>query len=67
MNRVRFWRLERGLSQMDLSHATQIPRYRIQLCEQGYIALECTELERIAEVLNVNVIDGNLSSIEESP
>jgi transcriptional regulator with XRE-family HTH domain len=57
MNRLRFWRQERGLSQIELSRATGIPRYRLQLAENGLGNLQPEEIEVIAKTLGVNSSD----------
>ena len=51
-NSVKFWRLERGLSQLELAQAVGLPRYKIQLHEQGLTALAQSELERVLAVLS---------------
>ncbi len=51
---IKFWRLERGLSQIELSKAAGVPRYRIQLAEQGLLSLEPEEVEILVDVLGID-------------
>lgn len=53
MNKLRFWRLERGLSQIELSAASGVPRWAIQLSEQGLRPLSEQEREVLALVIGV--------------
>lgn len=54
MNRLKFWRLERGLSQVELAEASDTPRHVIQLCEQ-FIRIPSFEYQMaIAESLGVS-------------
>ncbi len=57
MNNLRYWRQEFELSQIELGIAAEIPRYKIQMYENGLAALSPQELERIAGVLNLSVTE----------
>ena len=54
MNKLKFWRRERGLSQIELSTASQVPRYVIQLAENGLRRPSVRYEQSIAEVLGVS-------------
>jgi len=54
MNSIRFWRQERGLSQYELSQATEVERWKIQLIEQGHRAASTTERMALAVVLGIS-------------
>lgn len=45
------------LSQFELSAAVGIPRYKIQLHEQGVLSLTYQELENIAQKLNCKLTE----------
>jgi len=51
MNKLRFWRLERGLSPFELAVASNVPRYVIQLAEQGLRHPSSEEQLSLAETL----------------
>ena len=57
MNNIRFWRLERGLSQFDLVQASGVPRYAIQLFEMGHKQPTADQVLAIAEAMGVEVRD----------
>ena len=54
MNKLRTWRLERGLSQMELADASQVKRWAIQLAESGLRALTPDERLAVAAALGVS-------------
>ena len=54
MNNLRYWRQERLLSQQELAEASGIPRYAIQLHEQGIKGLNYAALTVIAETLGLD-------------
>lgn len=55
MQKIRFWRHERGLTQFDLQNASggKISRWAIQLIEQGLRVPSATELQILSEVLGI--------------
>lgn len=53
MNKIKLWRLERGLSQVELALSSGIPRYRIQLSENGLLMLSNDELLALGRTLGV--------------
>jgi DNA-binding XRE family transcriptional regulator len=53
MNKVKLWRIERGLSQWDLAAAASIPRWAIQLIEGGHRNPTNTERCSLSKILNV--------------
>ena len=57
MNRLRAIRLERNLSQYELSEATggSVPRWKLQLVELGYRSLAPNERESVAAALGVSI------------
>ena len=57
MNRLKFWRRERGLSQLELAAGSNVPRYAIQLCEQGVGELSPVHLDALAVALGVTTAD----------
>ncbi len=57
MNRLRFWRIERGLSQMELAALSAVPRYIIQVAEQGLRLPEKNHQEALASSLGVQMVD----------
>lgn len=60
MNKIKFWRIERGLSQIEFAEATGFPRYKIQLIEQGVAIPTPEELQIIATTLGLKLKDGKL-------
>lgn len=52
MKNLRIYRLELGLSQIELALSTGIPRYRIQLAERGVIELSEIEVSIISRMTN---------------
>lgn len=56
MNKLKFWRLERNLSQWELSQASGVGRWCIQLLEAG--VREAREIERnaLAEALGIETL-----------
>lgn len=54
MNKLRFWRLERGLSQIELAEVSGIPRHEIQLTEQEKRVPSPEQIEALAIVLGVS-------------
>lgn len=57
MSKLRAWRLERGLSQHELSCASNIARWLIQLFEQGIRSPNPDEFEALASALGVRTRD----------
>jgi transcriptional regulator with XRE-family HTH domain len=55
MNRLRYWRQERGLTQIELAQAANVPRYAIQLAEESGLALHPDDVKALAETLGVTV------------
>ncbi len=53
MNKLLYWRRERSLSQIELAAASEVPRYVIQLSEQGTRELNIDEVERLAIALGI--------------
>lgn len=51
MSKVKFLRRELSLSQHELSAATGLPRWKIQLLENGLVAMELKELLALQAVL----------------
>ncbi len=51
---LKFWRIERQISQIALAIETGIPRHRIQLAEQTLLTLREHEIEKIASILGVS-------------
>lgn len=56
-NKLKFWRLERQVSQIELAIAAGVPRYRIQFVEQGVSQLSIDEAQRIASILGCKPTD----------
>lgn len=56
-NGLKFWRIERRISQVELATATGIPRYRIQLIEQGVAPLTPEEAIKISKTLGCLLTD----------
>jgi transcriptional regulator with XRE-family HTH domain len=54
MEKLRNWRLERGLSQHELAMASSVARWKIQLIEQGIQVPTYEELARLSEALGVD-------------
>jgi transcriptional regulator with XRE-family HTH domain len=54
MNKLKLWRMERGLSQYELAEAAQIARWKIQLLELGIQAPSKDEYGRLLGALGVN-------------
>jgi len=50
INNIKYWRQELLLSQFDLAMMTGIPRWRIQLLEQGYSKPTEAETELLQEL-----------------
>ena len=57
MTRLQFWRSERHLNQIELAAETGVPRYRIQLFEQGIATPYSDEQDRLAIALGVKPDD----------
>lgn len=57
MKNIRLVRLLKNLSQWEIARLTGISQCRISLVERGYIALDETEVKKIAQVLRVEVSD----------
>lgn len=57
MNRLRAWRIDRNLSQYDLSAVTGIPRWRIQLLESAIQIPNKDEVENLAQALGLKPED----------
>lgn len=55
MNKLRYWRLERGLSQHELAEASGIRRWAVQLIEAGHRIPSSDELEQLSLALGVEV------------
>lgn len=53
MNRLRFYRIERGLSQLELAQASGIGRWAIQLIEIGARHPSTDELEALSCALAI--------------
>ena len=66
MTKLKMWRLEHGLSQVELSAAAGVPRYVIQLAERGVRSLEPDEMNRLACTLGIKPKD-LLSQHAETP
>lgn len=52
MSVIRYWRQEFNLTQNDLANATAVPKWKIQLAEQGVAVLSQIDVEQIAYILN---------------
>lgn len=63
--RLRYWRQERGLSQIDLGLQAKVPRHHIQLHERGLVVLQPEEVERIASVLGLAITESIAVIAEE--
>ncbi len=57
MNKLRFWRLERGLSQHELAEASGMKRWAIQLFETSIRLPSKEEINALAEALGLRVED----------
>lgn len=57
MNKLKLIRLERGLSQFELSYASGVPRYVIQLAENAIRLPSIEHLTRLADVLGIKAQD----------
>lgn len=55
MNKLKLWRLERGLSQVDLSQATGIYRWNIQLIELGIRPPTPEQMQTLSEALGAPI------------
>lgn len=55
MNRLKFWRIERGISQIELAAASGVPRHIIQLGETAVALPHERYQARLAETLGVPV------------
>lgn len=53
MNRLKFWRSERQLSQFELAAGANVPRFVVQLCEQGIRLPTQSQQQDIAATLGV--------------
>ena len=53
MNQVKFWRMERGLSQYELAVASNVPRWAIQLIENGIRNPTSVERFNLASTLGI--------------
>ena len=51
-SKLKFLRKELGLSQIELSMVSKVPRYKIQLCEQGVQCLSQAEANRLVRKLD---------------
>lgn len=54
MNKLRLWRLDRGLSQLELAEASGVNRWLIQLFETGIRLPTTTEMVCLSEALGVS-------------
>lgn len=54
-NKLRTWRIEVGLSQNELAHATGVSRWVIHLCERGLRLPDANQQLSIAAALGVSV------------
>ena len=54
-NNVKYWRNERLLNQVELAIASNLPRWKCQLIEQGLCVPTKEELEALASVLGVDI------------
>ena len=57
MNKLKFWRLERGLSQVELADVSGVPRHVVQLSEQGIRRPSADQQLALAEALGVALKD----------
>ena len=69
MNTLKFWRIERGLSQLELAQASGVGRWAIQLAETGIRPLEPAERERLSNTLGIALrslegLEGRLNANE---
>jgi ribosome-binding protein aMBF1 (putative translation factor) len=55
MNKIRYWRQERMLSQHELAAASDIPRFLIQLFEVGARQPNPMQLRDLAEALGLDL------------
>lgn len=53
MNKLKVWRLERGLSQIELAQASGVARWTIQLIESSIRGPKPEELIALSEALGV--------------
>lgn len=53
--KLKQFRREVGINQYELADAASIPRYKIQLAEQGIAILTKTEAERVLSKLGLSV------------
>ncbi|MEO5667031.1 MAG: helix-turn-helix transcriptional regulator [Bdellovibrionota bacterium] len=55
MNKLKYWRLERGLNQLELADAADVPRWRIQQAEGGYCLPSKDQMGKLAFALGVKL------------
>ena len=63
-NRLKFWRSERALSQIELSQASGVPRWAIQLIESEIREPSADEREILARTLGIEPRELNASPRE---
>lgn len=54
-NKLQVFRREIGINQYELAEVAKVPRYKIQLAEQGIAVLTPTEVDRILRKLGIKV------------
>jgi DNA-binding XRE family transcriptional regulator len=62
MSKFKRFRIEMGLTQVELSLAAKIPRYKIQIAEQGVACFSADELAAINTVFAVKNLNLNWMS-----
>ena len=55
MNKLKFWRTERRLSQVELAAASNLPRWTIQLIESGVRNPDKDQCKALAKALGLSV------------
>lgn len=55
MNQLKYWRNERGLTQVELALASGVGRWAIQLMENGVRTPTESEIKAIAEILGIPI------------
>jgi transcriptional regulator with XRE-family HTH domain len=53
MNKLKFLRLSRGLSQWELAHQSDMSQGRLSMIERGFFPPTTEERERLAQILQV--------------
>lgn len=60
-NKLKFYRTEAGLSQLELAEVTGVPRYVIQLAEQNIKLPNVDNIQKLEELFGKKVFDSDNS------